>query len=428
MGNVFNVPRGPGAPPVAVRRRSLGGDRGGDRRAGRPTWCWSRPGSTPCSAIRSAASPSSPSTTPTSPFASASACPRRRSSGCSRAATCPSGWPRGCWRTCARSPKLRPTRGVRPDCARKPRPSPYRTGLPSSASPLHRRGPVAQQLHMEAEYLELRTKHPFIIARGGQSDYRTIWVRLRDADGQRRAGARRRPRGSTARRRRRCWRRSTCTSAGCRTIRSTSRRPSAAGSRCSASTPRRGRRCPAALHDLVGKRLGVPVYRLWGLDPAKAPRSTFTIGLDTPERIRLKVREADQYPILKIKLGTDRDVEILRSHPRRDRQGDPGRRQLRLDREAGHRDAAGAARSSGSPCWSSRSRPTRSRGLAEISRRADHSGHRRRELPHRGRHPAAGRRGGRHQHQAGQVRQPARGAPDDRGGAGARHDGDGRAA
>ena len=57
----------------------------------------------------------------------------------------------------------------------------------------------------------------------------------------------------------------------------------------------------------------MPVYRLWGLDPAKAPRSTFTIGLDTPERIRLKVREAAQYPILKIKLGTDRDVEILRT-------------------------------------------------------------------------------------------------------------------
>jgi len=37
---------------------------------------------------------------------------------------------------------------------------------------------------MEAEFLELRTKHPFIIARGGQSDYRTGWVRLMDADGQ----------------------------------------------------------------------------------------------------------------------------------------------------------------------------------------------------------------------------------------------------
>jgi L-alanine-DL-glutamate epimerase-like enolase superfamily enzyme len=67
------------------------------------------------------------------------------------------------------------------------------------------------------------------------------------------------------------------------------------------------------LHDLVGKRLGIPVYRLWGLDPAQAPRSTFTIGLDTPEKVRMKVLEAEQYPILKIKLGTDRDEEILRT-------------------------------------------------------------------------------------------------------------------
>jgi L-Ala-D/L-Glu epimerase len=69
----------------------------------------------------------------------------------------------------------------------------------------------------------------------------------------------------------------------------------------------------AALHDLVGKRLGLPVYRLWGLDPSKAPRSTFTIGLDTPERIALKVGEAAEYPVLKVKLGTDRDIEILRT-------------------------------------------------------------------------------------------------------------------
>jgi L-alanine-DL-glutamate epimerase-like enolase superfamily enzyme len=67
----------------------------------------------------------------------------------------------------------------------------------------------------------------------------------------------------------------------------------------------------AALHDLIGKKLGVPVYRLWGLDPAAAPRSTFTIGIDTAEKIRAKVREAAEYPILKIKLGGDRDLEIL---------------------------------------------------------------------------------------------------------------------
>ena len=37
-----------------------------------------------------------------------------------------------------------------------------------------------------------------------------------------------------------------------------------------------------ALHDLVGKLLGAPWYRIWGLDPAKAPDTTFTIGIDTP--------------------------------------------------------------------------------------------------------------------------------------------------
>ena len=68
----------------------------------------------------------------------------------------------------------------------------------------------------------------------------------------------------------------------------------------------------AALHDLVGKRLGLPVWKLWGLDPASAPRSSFTIGIDEPEVMRQKVREAASYPILKIKVGTPRDAEILR--------------------------------------------------------------------------------------------------------------------
>ena len=48
-----------------------------------------------------------------------------------------------------------------------------------------------------------------------------------------------------------------------------------------------------------------------GLDPALAPQSTFTIGIDTPEMIRIKVAEAEQYPVLKIKLGSDRDIELL---------------------------------------------------------------------------------------------------------------------
>lgn len=67
----------------------------------------------------------------------------------------------------------------------------------------------------------------------------------------------------------------------------------------------------AALHDLVGKDAGLPLWKMWGLDPSEAPLSSFTIGLDEPDVLRLKVEEAADYPILKVKLGTDRDEEIL---------------------------------------------------------------------------------------------------------------------
>ena len=67
----------------------------------------------------------------------------------------------------------------------------------------------------------------------------------------------------------------------------------------------------AALHDLIGKKLGVPVWKLWGLSPTTAPKSSFTIGIDDLDVMRDKVREAAAYPILKIKVGTERDFEIL---------------------------------------------------------------------------------------------------------------------
>ncbi len=71
-----------------------------------------------------------------------------------------------------------------------------------------------------------------------------------------------------------------------------------------------------ALLDWVGQRLGAPIYRLWGLDPADTPVTTFSIGIDTPEITRQKVREADPYPVLKIKVGLDTDeatIEAVRS-------------------------------------------------------------------------------------------------------------------
>ncbi len=66
-----------------------------------------------------------------------------------------------------------------------------------------------------------------------------------------------------------------------------------------------------ALHDLAGKRLGAPLYELLGLDPRATPQTSFTIGLDTPDVVVRKVREASDYPILKVKMGSDDDREVL---------------------------------------------------------------------------------------------------------------------
>ena len=66
-----------------------------------------------------------------------------------------------------------------------------------------------------------------------------------------------------------------------------------------------------ALHDLAGKIIGQPWYKLWGLDPAKTPYTSFTIGIDTPDVVRQKVAEAEPYRILKVKLGLGNDKEMI---------------------------------------------------------------------------------------------------------------------
>lgn len=68
-----------------------------------------------------------------------------------------------------------------------------------------------------------------------------------------------------------------------------------------------------ALHDLVAKQLEVPLYRYWGLDPSEAVETSFTIGIDETERMSEHAAEAVDagHDILKVKLGTDRDAEIV---------------------------------------------------------------------------------------------------------------------
>ena len=68
-----------------------------------------------------------------------------------------------------------------------------------------------------------------------------------------------------------------------------------------------------ALHDLIGKIVQQPWHKLWGLNRTKTPNTSFTIGIDTPEVVKDKVREADVYKILKVKLGRDNDKEMIKT-------------------------------------------------------------------------------------------------------------------
>jgi len=93
-----------------------------------------------------------------------------------------------------------------------------------------------------------------------------------------------------------------------------------------------------ALMDWIGQKLGVPLYRYFGLDPRDTPITTFSIGIDTPEITRQKVREAEPFPILKIKVGLDTDeatMEAVRSVTKKP---------LRVDANEGWKDKEVAVR------------------------------------------------------------------------------------
>ena len=167
-------------------------------------------------------------------------------------------------------------------------------------------------MKLSHQTIELNPTHPFVIARGGYSHHRNVIVRLTDDDGLEGYGeaAPNRYYGESV---------STVIAALGqfkpvleradpfslesieahlnRVLRSNASAKSAVSS---------------ALHDLVGKRLGLPVFRLWGLDAATTPESSFTIAIAENHELERRVAEAREYPILKIKLGTDRDEEIVR--------------------------------------------------------------------------------------------------------------------
>jgi L-Ala-D/L-Glu epimerase len=169
-------------------------------------------------------------------------------------------------------------------------------------------------IRLETEIVTVNTTHPFVIARGGASEWRVVWVRLIDAEGREGWGeaAPSRFYGETADTVLAALERlrpiieagdpteiEALESAMVSTLRFN------AAARCAVS---------AALHDLQGKRLGVPLWKLWGLTPTASPRSSFTIAIAADEdilRSRVKEAVAAGYPILKVKLGSDRDRRIM---------------------------------------------------------------------------------------------------------------------
>jgi L-alanine-DL-glutamate epimerase-like enolase superfamily enzyme len=187
---------------------------------------------------------------------------------------------------------------------------------------------VSSRLRIQAEVLTLRTRYPFKIARGQQDSYRTVLVKVVDGDGMEGWGeaAPQRFYGETPETVLAALEvYATAMPATPFDLEGAERGIEAAmagnnAARAALST---------ALHDLVGRRLGLPLWKLWGLDPARAPLSTFTIGIDTAEVIRKKVREAEQYPVLKVKLGLDNDREILQAIR------DVTDRELRVDANCG---------------------------------------------------------------------------------------------
>lgn len=68
-----------------------------------------------------------------------------------------------------------------------------------------------------------------------------------------------------------------------------------------------------ALHDWLGRKLGLPLHRILGLTASRIPPTSYTIGIDTIETMVAKLREAAHYRVIKVKLGTPQDLEILRA-------------------------------------------------------------------------------------------------------------------
>lgn len=168
-------------------------------------------------------------------------------------------------------------------------------------------------MRLTHEVIRLSTRYPFVIARGGYAAHETVVVTIVDRDGVEGLGeaAPNRFYGETV---------ATVASAfeQFAPVLGSADSWSLESIDAQLSRALRGNgsakgAVSAALHDIAGKHLGIPVHRLWGLDPADAPQSSFTIGIADNDGLRQRVADAVEYPILKVKVGRgiERDKETV---------------------------------------------------------------------------------------------------------------------
>ena len=162
------------------------------------------------------------------------------------------------------------------------------------------------------DIVTVRTRTPFVIARGGASEWRLVWVRVVDDDGEEGWGeaAPSRFYGETTETviaaldklapvvmAAKSWSLEALEAEMNAVLRFNASAKSAIS---------------AAFHDLAAKRLGVPLHRLLGLDPVRAPLSSFTIPLTADDdALRRALDDAAPYPVLKVKLGGSRDADTI---------------------------------------------------------------------------------------------------------------------
>ncbi|MBL8900265.1 MAG: dipeptide epimerase [Planctomycetes bacterium] len=163
-------------------------------------------------------------------------------------------------------------------------------------------------MKMTSGWLELRTRHTFTIARGGSAQWKNVELRLEDGglvgrgEGAPRSYYAETPEAALS------WLEARASAGGLPAAPEELRRESGpASARCALDL---------ALHDLWAQRDGVALHEWlasrYGLRAQKRwPRTSFTIGIDAPDKVREKTLEAASYPILKVKLGSSDDLALL---------------------------------------------------------------------------------------------------------------------